>query len=95
LPFCWQLSVVNQHDNLLFLFQKDKDSELSFRWRHCNITQEPLEAPIAACGLGKLYKKQAVIEALLDHTILPESASHIKSIKVCILNLAFISANYS
>ena len=62
--------------------QKDKDSELSFRWRHCNITQEPLEQPIAACGLGRLYKKQAVIESLLDRSILPESAAHIKSIKV-------------
>lgn len=61
--------------------QKDKDSELSFRWRHCNITQEPLEEPITACGLGRLYKKQAVIEALLDRSILPPSASHIKSIK--------------
>ncbi|KAK3908618.1 Replication termination factor 2 [Frankliniella fusca] len=61
--------------------QKDKDSELSFRWRHCNITQEPLEEPISACGLGRLYKKQAVIEALLDRSILPPSASHIKSIK--------------
>lgn len=61
--------------------KKDKDSELSFRWRHCNITQEPLEEPITACGLGRLYKKQAVIEALLDRSILPPSASHIKSIK--------------
>lgn len=61
--------------------QKDKDSELSFRWRHCNITQEPLEEPIVACGLGRLYKKQAVIEGLLDRDLLPPSASHIKSIK--------------
>lgn len=61
--------------------KKDRDSELSFRWRHCNITQEPLEEPIVACGLGRLYKKQAVIEALLDRSLLPESASHIKSLK--------------
>ncbi|XP_034237138.1 replication termination factor 2 [Thrips palmi] len=61
--------------------KKDRDSELSFRWRHCNITQEPLEEPISACGLGRLYKKQAVIEALLDRNLLPESASHIKSLK--------------
>lgn len=66
------------------MLQKDRDSELSFRWRHCNITQEPLEEPISACGLGRLYKKQAVIEALLDRNLLPESASHIKSLKVSV-----------
>lgn len=78
--FCIYLPTITHF--LILSSQKDKDSELSFRWRHCSITQEPLEQPIAACGLGRLYKKQAVIEALLDRSILPESAAHIKSIKV-------------
>jgi hypothetical protein len=62
--------------------QKDKDSELSFRWKHCSITQEPLQTPIVACGLGRLYSKDAVIEALLDRANLPETAQHIRSLKV-------------
>lgn len=61
--------------------QKDKQSELSFRWGHCAITQQPLQKPIVACQLGRLYSKVAVIEALLDKTKLPETASHIKSLK--------------
>lgn len=61
--------------------QKDKDSELSFRWKHCSITQQPLQKPIVACGLGRLYSKDAVIEALLDRSNLPETAQHIKNLK--------------
>jgi len=61
--------------------QKDKDSELSFRWRHCSITQQPLQRPIVACELGRLYSKVSVIEGLLDRSSLPELASHIKNLK--------------
>jgi len=55
---------------------------LSFRWKHCSITQEPLQTPIVACGLGRLYSKDAVIEALLDRANMPETAQHISSLKV-------------
>lgn len=61
--------------------QKDKNSELSFRWQHCSITQLPLQSPIVACGYGRLYNKDAVIEMLLDKANAPESAKHIKSLK--------------
>lgn len=61
--------------------QKDKQSELSFKWGHCSITQEPLQTPIVACQLGRLYSKVAIIESLLDRTILPEGNKYIKSIK--------------
>lgn len=61
--------------------QKDKDSELSFRWNHCSITQQPLQNPIVACGFGRLYSKDAVIEALLDRSNLPETAQHIRNLK--------------
>ncbi|XP_047111965.1 replication termination factor 2 isoform X2 [Schistocerca piceifrons] len=61
--------------------QKDKNSELSFRWQHCSITQLPLQPPIVACGYGRLYNKDAVIEMLLDKANAPESAKHIKSLK--------------
>ncbi|XP_012267439.2 replication termination factor 2 [Athalia rosae] len=61
--------------------QKDKDAELSFRWKHCAIRQLPLQPPIVACGLGRLYSKEAVIEGLLDRSMLPETAAHIKAIR--------------
>ena len=34
-----------------------------------------------ACGLGRLYSKEAVLEGLLDRSTLPETATHIKSLK--------------
>ncbi|KAF4528474.1 hypothetical protein B566_EDAN015936 [Ephemera danica] len=61
--------------------QKDKESELSFRWRHCSITQQPLREPIVACGHGRLYCKESILEGLLDRSKLPEQAAHITSMK--------------
>ncbi|XP_055376596.1 replication termination factor 2 [Condylostylus longicornis] len=61
--------------------QKDKDSERQFRWLHCALTQERLQQPIVMCGLGRLYSKQNIIEALLDKEKIPETISHIKSLK--------------
>lgn len=59
------------------------------RWRLCQLTQQPLtEGPVVACGLGRLYIKEAVIEALLDRTSATSASaadvsiiSHVKSIK--------------
>ncbi|XP_014287528.1 replication termination factor 2 [Halyomorpha halys] len=61
--------------------QKDKVAQRSFLWRHCNISQTPLHDPVVACGLGRLYNKDSLILALLDKTLLPETAGHIKSLK--------------
>ncbi|XP_015585180.1 protein RTF2 homolog [Cephus cinctus] len=61
--------------------QKDKDAELAFRWKHCSIKQLPLQSPVVACGLGRLYSKESVLEGLLDRTTLPETATHIKNLK--------------
>lgn len=33
------------------------------------------------CGLGRLYSKQSIIECLLEKDKMPESCSHIKSLK--------------
>lgn len=57
---------------------KDQTSHQIFQWRYCNITQEPLQRPIVACRLGKLYNKSAIIEAIINKESLP---SHIKSLK--------------
>ncbi|XP_059177793.1 replication termination factor 2-like [Physella acuta] len=48
--------------------QKDKTSELAFKWKHCAISQEVLVKPIVACELGRLYNKESVLEFLLDRT---------------------------
>ncbi|XP_030029162.2 replication termination factor 2 [Manduca sexta] len=61
--------------------QKDKDAERSFKWRNCALSQQPLQEPIVACGLGRLYSKSSVIESLLDKDTKPESISHIKNLK--------------
>lgn len=60
---------------------KDKQAELLFQWRCCLISQEMLETPIVTCGLGRLYNKSAVIEALLNRSILPTNAKHIRNLK--------------
>jgi hypothetical protein len=57
-------------------------SELSFRWQHCNVSQEPLKKPIVACTLGRLYNKDTIIEKLLDKSSIPETMAHIKGLKV-------------
>lgn len=46
--------------------QKDKTSELSFRWQHCALTQAPLQVPVVACELGRMFSKESIIENLLD-----------------------------
>ena len=63
--------------------QKDKDSELVFRWFLCALSQLQLRMPIVACDLGRLYSKESILEFLLDRSKF-ESAdtfSHIKSLK--------------
>ncbi|OWR53411.1 hypothetical protein KGM_202213 [Danaus plexippus plexippus] len=68
--------------------QKDKDAERSFKWRNCALSQQPLQEPIVACGLGRLYSKSSVLEALLDKESKPEIINHIKNLKdVCNLKL--------
>ncbi|KAG8227396.1 hypothetical protein J437_LFUL000405, partial [Ladona fulva] len=61
--------------------QKDKAAELAFRWNCCTISQHPLQKPIVACGLGRLYTKMSILESLLDKKNFPDVASHIKSLK--------------
>lgn len=63
------------------VLQKDKDAERQFRWKHCALTQQRLQQPIVMCGLGRLYAKQNVIEALLDKEKMTDACAHIKSMK--------------
>ncbi|RUS92210.1 hypothetical protein EGW08_000063 [Elysia chlorotica] len=63
--------------------QKDKTSELAFKWKHCAISQEALTKPIVACELGRLYKKESVLEFLLDRSKFDIAAQfdHLRGLK--------------
>ncbi|XP_076870076.1 replication termination factor 2 isoform X2 [Brachyhypopomus gauderio] len=62
----------------------DKNAELAAKWKYCALSQERLRRPIVACGLGRLYNKDAIIEYLLDKTAERpnvEVVEHIRNIK--------------
>lgn len=66
--------------------QKDTpidDSEIiKTLWTCCYLSKEPLQRPIVACGLGRLYNKDAVVKRLLDKDapVIPE-VDHLRSLK--------------
>ncbi|XP_046394864.1 replication termination factor 2 [Ischnura elegans] len=61
--------------------KKDKAAELAFRWNCCTISQNTLQKPVVACGMGRLYSKIAVIENLLEKKEFPEVSQHVKTLK--------------
>ncbi|KAG0223415.1 hypothetical protein BGW42_005911 [Actinomortierella wolfii] len=53
-------------------------------WTMCTLSKRPLAVPIVACGLGRLYNRDAIIEFLLDRSVYGDGdviCSHIKSLK--------------
>jgi len=59
----------------------DKNVENVNRWGTCQITQEPLKKPIVACKLGRMYNKEAILEARLAKTLQQnETTKHIRSL---------------
>jgi len=74
--------------------QKDKAAEQSYRWQHCALSQAPLQQPVVVCEMGRIFNKDAIIEALLNKTAeesatpAPVTISHIKTLRdVKTLNL--------
>ncbi|XP_074640571.1 replication termination factor 2-like [Tubulanus polymorphus] len=65
--------------------KRDKDADLAATWQMCALLQTPLERPIVACQLGRLYNKESVIEFLLEREKFDEEKSikfnHIKALK--------------
>lgn len=66
--------------------QIDESEILRARWTRCFISKEPLQKPIVACPLGRLYNKDAVINFLInkndhDESSLQQELEHIKSLK--------------
>ncbi|KAI8499693.1 Protein RTF2 [Branchiostoma belcheri] len=60
--------------------QKDKDADMVAKWQHCALSQEPLRPPIMVCEMGRLYNKEALLEALLDKSGNP-NIQHIRGLK--------------
>lgn len=60
----------------------EKDIELNARWFHCAISQQELCEPIVSCELGQLYRKESVLEFLLDKSKATTNiAKHIRTLK--------------
>lgn len=58
----------------------DPEEMLKAKWTCCYLSKEPLERPVVACGLGRLYNKEAVVKYLLNRESNPEM-QHITSLK--------------
>ncbi|KIK93829.1 hypothetical protein PAXRUDRAFT_828580 [Paxillus rubicundulus Ve08.2h10] len=64
--------------------QADKANQLRARWFFCALSKRLLQEPVVACGLGKLYNKDAIIEYLLDKSAYGDGekiCGHIRSLK--------------
>ena len=60
----------------------EKEIELNAKWFHCAISQQELCEPIVCCELGNLYRKESVLEYLLDKSkATTDIAKHIRSLK--------------
>ncbi|ESN96033.1 hypothetical protein HELRODRAFT_135186, partial [Helobdella robusta] len=64
----------------------EKKDSLNTKWRHCAMSQEPLQKPIVACELGRLFNKESIIKYLIDKSSGPSSSrgstfSYIRNLK--------------
>jgi len=64
--------------------QADKANQTRARWFFCALSKRPLQDPIVACALGKLYNKDSILEYLLDKSAYGDGeriCGHIRSLK--------------
>ncbi|KAI0056761.1 DUF602-domain-containing protein [Artomyces pyxidatus] len=64
--------------------QADKANQTRARWFFCALSKRPLQEPIVACELGKLYNKEAILEFLLNRLAFgdgEEICGHIRSLR--------------
>eukprot|EP00124_Ichthyophonus_hoferi_P001666 Ihof_evm6s93 gene=Ihof_evmTU6s93 len=59
----------------------DKDVDIEARWRRCYLSAAILKEPIVACGAGRLYNKDTIIEYLLDKAKFLDQATLVKHIR--------------
>ncbi|EEB97793.1 hypothetical protein MPER_02818, partial [Moniliophthora perniciosa FA553] len=59
-------------------------TQLRARWFFRALSKKPLQEPIVACALGKLYNKDSILEYLLDKSVYGDGeriCGHIRSLK--------------
>ncbi|KZT61856.1 DUF602-domain-containing protein [Calocera cornea HHB12733] len=64
--------------------QADKQNQTRAQWFFCALSKRPLQKPVVACELGKMYNKDAIVEYLLDKSIYGDGekiCGHIRSLK--------------
>lgn len=64
--------------------QADKANQTRARWFFCALSKRPLQEPVVACALGRLYNKDSIIEYLLDKSSYGDGEAicgHIRSLK--------------
>uniref|UniRef100_A0AC34QMC7 Replication termination factor 2 n=1 Tax=Panagrolaimus sp. JU765 TaxID=591449 RepID=A0AC34QMC7_9BILA len=47
----------------------EKSVTNAVKWKTCQLSGEPLKKPVVACKLGRLYNKEAIIEAKLSKSL--------------------------
>lgn len=76
---------IQKRSEMVKVKQKDAvidDAEIiKTLWTCCYLSKEPLERPVVACGLGRLYNKDAVVKYLLNKTTSIPEFEHIRSLK--------------
>ncbi|KAI9503147.1 Rtf2 RING-finger-domain-containing protein, partial [Coemansia spiralis] len=69
----------------------DRKNQLIAMYFYCALSKKPLQPPVVADGLGRLYNRESVLEYLLDNSAFGDGTQicgHIKSLKdVKTLNL--------
>ncbi|KAL0483479.1 hypothetical protein AKO1_014751 [Acrasis kona] len=69
----------------------DKDVKNTLAWTTCSLSKEPLSEPIVSCALGRLYNKEAIVEALIKRKSTKKSdptIEHIQGLKE-LINIHF------
>ena len=68
----------------------DDTESVKTQWTCCFISKKPLERPVVACKLGRLYNKESVVMYLLSKDevdpALAHELSHLKSLKGSLIN---------
>lgn len=49
--------------------QETKDANSEFAWNYCALSKAPLQEPLVADALGRIYNKDAVLQHLIDASV--------------------------
>ncbi|CAD5211103.1 unnamed protein product [Bursaphelenchus xylophilus] len=58
----------------------ERDVANAAKWKSCQLSNEPLKKPVVACRYGRLFNKEAILEAMLEKKLgQNEVTKHIKN----------------